>query len=146
MIARIHNRRRPSSGISILEVLVSFTLLTSVLALSTPLVLRHGRVLVTARHYRLAFEELTNQLERLSALPEQEVRSAVESLAPSEFASAHLPGVELKGKLEPAEIGQRLTLEIVWDEPQRREAPLKMTAWLFPGASQAGRRPEAGQP
>jgi hypothetical protein len=124
-----HRRR---FGASSLEMLVAFSLLTSVLAFFGPMVVQHGRVVTASRHYRLAFEELSNQLERLTSLPAAEVPAAVGELKPSEFTAARLPGAVITGQLEAAEIGQRLTLQIVWDEPQRAAAPVKMAAWISP--------------
>lgn len=121
-------------GVSTLEVLVALTLLCSVLTASVPLVVRHGRLLSMHRHYRMALDELSNQLERLSALPETELQPALERLTPSEFTAKRLHGVELHGRLEPADIGQRLTLQISWDELQRRESPITMSAWILPTA------------
>jgi len=140
------NRRCPFSGTSTLEVLVAFTLLTTVLTLSLPLVVRHGRLLMTARHYRLAIEELSDQLERLTAMRDAEVQSALERLTPSEFTASRLPGAELSGKLEPADFGQRLTLQIVWNEPQRRAAPVSLAAWILPAAQPPRGRATEGEP
>jgi len=125
-------RHRHSTGISSLEVLVSLTLLTSVLACATPLVVRHGRLLAAQRDYRLALDELSNQIERLTVIPAEALPKAVEQLTPSPFAAAHLPDAELKGQLDPAEFGQRLTLRLSWDEPQRRAAPVTLAAWIVP--------------
>jgi hypothetical protein len=125
------------SGVTLLEVLVAFSLLTSVLSLSVPLAVRHGRLLTSARHYRLALAELTNQLERLTALPPEDVEQAATAVSVSEFTAAHLPGAELSGAIQSADLGRRITLSIVWDEPQRRAAPLKLTAWAPPAASAA---------
>ena len=71
------------------EVLVAFTLLTSVLGMSVPLVVRHGRLLISARQHRLAVEELSNQLERLTTLPPGELAAAVTGLKVSEFTAAN---------------------------------------------------------
>jgi hypothetical protein len=130
-------QRRLRKGASNIEVLVAFTLLTSVLSLSTPLVVRHGRVLAAARHYRLAVDELSNQLERLAALPADEVESMLDDLTPSEFIAAALRGAKLSGKLEAGDIGHRLTLQMVWDEPGRAAAPVSMTGWLIPRSTPA---------
>jgi hypothetical protein len=46
--------RPPRRAVSSFEALVAFTLLTSVLGMSVPLVVRHGRLLTSARQYRLA--------------------------------------------------------------------------------------------
>lgn len=137
------SRRRPCPATSSLEVLVALTLLTSVLACSVPLVVRHGRLLAAHRDYRLALDELSNQLDRLTALPEDQLPAALNQLAPSPFAAERLPGAELRGQLEPADIGQRLVLRLSWDEPQRRAAPVSMAAWILPNAKQpSGPSPE----
>jgi hypothetical protein len=48
-------------GTTILELLVSFSQLITVLSLSATLVVRHGRILTSSRQYRLALDELSNQ-------------------------------------------------------------------------------------
>lgn len=120
------------AGASNLEVLVAFSLLSTVLAVATPLVIRHNRLLTAHRDYQLALDEVSNQLERLSALPPGELPEAIEKLTPSEFAAGHLPGAQLTGELAAADPGQRLTLRLTWDEPQRKVAPVTLAAWIFP--------------
>lgn len=122
---------RLRAGFSMLEVFVACTLLSSVLAVSTPLIVRHGRLLKAQRTYRLALDELSNQLERLRALPPAELRSAAASVAPSEFAKAKLPGVTLRAELEAFDLGQRLTVFATWSEVERERAPLSLAAWVF---------------
>lgn len=119
-------------GTSSLEVLVALTLLASVLTLSTPLIVAHGKLLKAQRNHRLALDELSNQIERMSLLPAEELPPAIEKLAPSPLAAETLPGATLRGKLAESKHGQRLTLEIWWNEPNRREAPLRLTAWIAP--------------
>jgi hypothetical protein len=125
------------AGFSMLEVFVACTLLSSVLAVSTPLIVRHGRLLKAQRNYRLALDELSNQLERLRALPPAEMRSAAASVAPSEFAKAKLPGVKLRAELEAFDLGQRLTISATWNEVERERAPLSLAAWVFAEARAA---------
>jgi hypothetical protein len=117
-------------GASSIEMFVALALVTSVLSLSAPLVVRHGRMLIAHRHYRVALDELTNQLERLTALPAAEVPTAVEQITPSPFASARLHAPKLQARIDSVEIGQRVTLTITWDEPQRRNAPVSLAAWI----------------
>jgi hypothetical protein len=127
-LARNRNAVRP--GTTVIELLVSFSLLTTVLGVSVPLVVRHGRLLTSARHYRLALDELSNQAERLSTLPVEQVQAEIEKLQPSEFATSHLHGAKLEGKLESADRVRRVRMQIYWDEPQRREVPVTLVAWL----------------
>ena len=110
--------------------IVALTLLASVLALSTPLIVAHGRLLKSQRNYRLALDELSNQLERLSTLPEEELTGALKKLTPSPLAAERLPGATLRGELVDSAMGRRLTLETWWDEPNRQAAPLRLTAWI----------------
>lgn len=125
------------AGFSMLEVFVACTLLSSVLAVSTPLIVRHGRLLKAQRNYRLALDELANQLERLRALPPAELGSAAASVAPSEFGKAKLPGVKLRAELQAFDLGQRLTVSATWSEVERERAPLSLAAWVFPEARAA---------
>ncbi len=115
-----------------IELIVAFSLLATVLSLAASLVVRHDRLLTSHRHYRLALDELSNQLDRLTALSDTERTAALEQLSPSPFAQARLPGVELQYELRPLDIGERLTLRVLWDEPQRRAAPVSMAAWIHP--------------
>ena len=139
-----HPSPRRRRGATAFEVIVSFTLLSSVLAFATPLVVRHTRLMAAQRQYRLALDELSNQLERLSAMPAAELADAVAKVAPSEFASEHLPGAELKGQMAAVDLGQRVTLQLTWDEPQRNEAPLSMSAWIVPDSQPTSSR-EGGE-
>lgn len=142
-----HERRAAAAqrrGVTSYELLVAFSLVATVIGMSVPLMVRHGRLLGTARHYRLAVEEMANQLERVAALPPADVDAAVASIAVSDFTAAKLPGAELSAELQDAEFGRRVTLHIVWDEPQRRETPLTMTAWVAPDErSRAEKRRDA---
>jgi len=134
-------RRRRQMGTTSIEIVVAFTLLSSVLAIATPLVVKHGRLLASQRAYRLALDEVSNQLERLSSLPEEEFPEAIQQLAPSPLIAKRLPGAELRGEVESADIGRRLTLRLSWDEPQRSAAPVAMAAWILPRrAASSGQR------
>jgi hypothetical protein len=133
---------RDRRGFSSLEAIVAFTLLGSVLALSTPALVAHGRLLKSQRNYRLALDELANQLERASLLPAEELPAALEKLAPSPLAAERLPGATLRGTLAESQWGQRLTLEMWWNEPNRRAAPLRMTAWVVSPAARQNRNEE----
>jgi hypothetical protein len=138
MTREIHSNRRGSRrATSSLDLLVSFTLLITVMSVATPMVVRHGRLLRSQRDYRLALDELSNQLERLSALPAGELPTAVAEIAPSSFVAQRLPGAKLSGELEPAELGVRLTLRLSWNDGERHQAPLSLAAWVFPDSSRS---------
>jgi len=119
-------------GTSSIEILMSFTLLSTVLVVSTPLIVKQGRILKEQRDYRLAIDELSNQIERLAVLSDADLPAAIENLTPSEFSASRLPEAKLSVELEKIDIGSRVTLRLSWDQPQRREAPVSLTAWVVP--------------
>ncbi len=137
---RLITRRR---GLSSLETIVAFTLLTSVLSLSLPLVVRHGRLLMDQRAYRVALDELSNRLDRLTTLPEEVVPAALDEIVPSEFAAAQLSGAKLSGTFEPADIGGRVILRLTWGGSVQRA--VSMAGWITPKPPQSTeeRSPEA---
>jgi hypothetical protein len=122
------NSRR--AGTSSLEVLMAFTLLSSVLAFSGPMIVRHNRLLRAQRDYRLALDELSNQIDRVLAIPRDEQAAAVDALGVSEATAERLPGSEIHGRIAASDEGSRLTVELTWDEPNRQAAPVRLTAWL----------------
>jgi hypothetical protein len=96
---------------------------------SAPLIVKHGRLMAAERSYRLALDELSNQLERLTTLSDEELDAAVEKVSPSKFAESHLPQPEIRAEVARVDFGRKITLRLAWDEPQRREAPVTLTAW-----------------
>lgn len=127
-------RRRFCRGLSTLDLLVALTLLVAAMSVVTPLLVRYGRVVSSHRHYRLALDELSNQLERLRAMPAHDVPSAIERLTLSSFTEERLPGAELKGQLRPEAGGSRVKLSLSWNEGERHRAPVSLAAWVFPAA------------
>jgi type II secretory pathway component PulJ len=123
------------AGFSLLELFVAFTLLAMALTFLTSAMHRHNRLLAAHRDYRLALDELTNQLDRLTALPFEDLPAALENLPPSAFSAQRLPGAELRADLQDEEIGRRIILRLTWSEPKRGEAPVVMAAWVYPGST-----------
>jgi hypothetical protein len=139
------NRRQLRGGWGMLDMLVAFTLVVATIAVVTPLVMRHGRLLQSQRQYRIALEELSSQLDRLTMLSAAELKSAVRQLQPSDFVAERLPGATLAAQLNEITGGaQQVTLAIAWDTPGRREAPVSLVGWVFPPpeneASEGGQR------
>ena len=56
---------------------------------------RHGRLLTSEQNYRLALDELSNQLDRLTALPGNEFSLAVKELQLTPFTAERLSDVKL---------------------------------------------------
>jgi hypothetical protein len=139
-------RRRLRRGTGMLDLFVSFTLLVTLISVATPLVVRHGRLLKSHRDYRLALDELSNQMERLAGLNADQLPRAVKQLTPSAFVAERLSGAELMGELEPADLGSRITLKLTWNETGRHNAPVTLAAWVIPAPRQPGSEPGGVQP
>jgi hypothetical protein len=129
----IRGRRRATST---LEIFVALTLLMTVLSLSASLVIQHGHLLTAQRHYRQALDELSNQMERVVVLPADDVPQALKQLSLSEFTASRLSNPKLTFELKPADIGQRVTLHLTWNESHGQSA--SMTGWVFARAEAPG--------
>jgi hypothetical protein len=125
-------RHRQRLGIGLLDSFVSFTLLVTLISFATPLLVRHAHVLKSHRNYRLALDELSNQLDRLANVPFDRLPMAIDELAPSAFVVQRLAGAKLEGELTSAEVGTRVTLKLSWNEPGRNKHPVSLAAWLMP--------------
>jgi hypothetical protein len=141
------DRRQPARrGFSMFDLLVAFTLLVTAMSISTPLVVRHAQLLKSQRNYRLALDELTNQLERITTLAPAELPTAIEAIAPSAFISQRLPSARLSGKLAEIAGGTRVSLDITWKELGHRRKPVTLAAWVFDGSPIATATKGASQP
>lgn len=119
-------------GTSMLEVLVSLTLISTVITASTTLIVRNGRMLTSQRDYRLALDELSNQLDQITSLSQADRLEALEQLSPSDFTAERLPGAKLTGELREAEPGKQVILRLQWNELHREKVPVALAAWTFP--------------
>jgi hypothetical protein len=128
---------------SSIEVVVALTLLAAVISLGTPLVVRHGRLLAQHRDYQRALEEISNQMERLAALPADELETAVEDLQPSAFAAETLPGAKIEAELIQADMGRRLVLSLTWEG--RPTNPVSLVAWVYPQPTSSSEETEAAR-
>jgi hypothetical protein len=134
-LANIRLRRCGSTSY---EVLVAFTLLTTLLSLSLSSMVRHGRLLTSEQNYRLALDELSNQLDRLTALPGNELSTAVKELQLTPFTAERLSDAKLVGEIAPTDIGQRVTLRLT--SRGSNGLNVSMAGWMFPSRSSAGGR------
>lgn len=128
----MHSRAK-RSGMSVSELLVAATLLLTLITLVVPLAARTGRIWQDSRAYRMALEELTNELEHLTALPPEERQLALEQWQPSERITRALPGANLESETIDDEDGQRLVLTLDWDRPSGA-TPLSLVSWILPSS------------
>ncbi len=117
------------SGISVTEVVVAATLVLSIIGLVTPLTVRVGRVWQSTRQYRLAFNELANQMERLTDQGLAKCNAALPNLSPSATIAESLPGAQLLGEVVQDQDGTRLVLTLDWDRGAT-SVPLSLVGWF----------------
>ena len=141
MSRRAQHARR---GTSLTELIVACTLLGSMMLLVAPIAVRVGRCRQDQRHARVAMDELSNQLDRLTQLPADTLKQAITELQPSDFARNHLREAELQAELRPSENGQQLTLSLAWNRlGSRRAKPATLSTWVY--SSTESRPPTADE-
>ena len=123
---RVGQGRRATT---VLEVMVSLSMLMAALTVSLPLVLHHGRLLIEQRNYRLALDEVSNHLDRLSATSSDELPLAIQHLVVSPFTAEKLRDATLTSELKPADAGQQLVVTLTWKS--LGEQKVTLAAWLF---------------
>jgi len=119
----------PRRGTTLLECIVAASILSVAIGTVTMGVFRIGRIWTDTGHYRIALQEVSNQLESLTQLPPAQVQPAIESLAISSQVARSLGDAKLTGELVQDEFGDRVKLELSWREG-RSTRPIRMTAWL----------------
>jgi hypothetical protein len=58
------------------------------------------------------------------------LREELDVLKVSDFTSKRLAEAKLTGVLQSTDWGERVTLSLVWHEPQRATAPVQLTGWI----------------
>jgi hypothetical protein len=81
------------------------------------------------RSYQLANDELSNQLQRLTRLPIEQLPGQLASLSVHEQLQLELPDSHLTGQLVQDQLGPRIQLELAWKRAGSA-APLRMVGWL----------------
>lgn len=117
------------SGLMVTELIVAATLLVVIVTVVGSLTVRCGRLWQDTRHYRLAIDELSNHLEHLTTLDEDELEVAIAELAPSPQIRSVLPNPVLAAEAVADENGNRLVLQLTWDRLGKK-TPVKLVGWI----------------
>lgn len=128
-VRRIPCRGPGRSGTTMVECMVAAMLLVTVISFVASLTFRIGLVWKDTAHHRVAVNELSNQLERLTLLPPEEVMAALEELRPTQLASRTLSEPKLTGQWIEDEWGGRVVLRLNWRR-QHEGKPVEMVGWL----------------
>ncbi len=123
-------------GFTITELIVAASLLVVVTSVVASLTVRSGRLWQDSRHYRLAIDELSNQLERLTSLDEARLATAIAELSPSQQVRDALPNPVLSAETLADEDGTRLVLHLAWDR-LGKSVPVTLVGWVDPLPSSA---------
>jgi len=126
------------------DLVVGATLLVGVMSFVAPLAVRSGRLWQDSRHYRLALDELSNQLERLTSLDESERNAALADLSVSPRVRDRLPNPVLEGHSIHDRDGARLVLQLQWDRVGPAK-PVTLVAWIDPLPEAANSNAEVEQ-
>lgn len=129
MRSRNPRNRKMRHAFTLIELVVSASLVIAGLAIFGQLTTATGRTWVQTRQHNVAMEELSSQLDRLVALPSGMIDDAISELKPSEGAVDSLPGVKLEAKRFDDRDGARIELSIDWDRG-RPSQPLRLTGWI----------------
>lgn len=132
----IYQRRR-RAGTSLAELVVAGTLLLAATGVVATSAVGGHRLARLEKQNRIAADEISNQLERLSILPATEVQSALRELSVNPWAAQSLIEAELTGRLIDDEYGQRIELSLQWQRPGESK-PLSAVVWLSEQNSAAG--------
>jgi Tfp pilus assembly protein FimT len=124
-------------GFTSTELVVASSLMVAMMGVVSPLAVRNSRLWIESRHHQLALEELTGELERLTAMDSTARASAIESLEPSERLLDAAPNAKIEAETFEDRDGQRLVLTLRWNRGDHPRAPLRLVAWLDPLATEA---------
>jgi hypothetical protein len=112
------------------ESIVACVMLMAVISVVMTVRFRLSGVWRDIQHQQIATSELSDQLDRLTSLPINQLRAELDSMQPSKACQQSLNQPTLSGELAPDELGQRLTLKLDW---QRRfkSRPTELSAWVL---------------
>lgn len=130
-------RRKRRAGASLAELVVAGSLLIAATGLVATSAVGDQRLARLERQNRMAVDELSNQIERLSILPAAQVASALGELSISSWAEPSLVEATMTGQLIDDEYGQRIELTIQWKRPGESK-PVSAVAWLSEQKTDAG--------
>jgi prepilin-type N-terminal cleavage/methylation domain-containing protein len=128
----LHRRR----GVTLVEVAVAIVLVGALGSLILESQVSRSRQQRTVQSRELAIAEAGNLMERLTALPWNDLTSEkLASLSLSEAFHQALPGAKLQATVDPSgdpPESRRIKLEIDWSDPAGQPVrPVRLTSWVY---------------
>lgn len=122
-------RRGRRTGTSLTELVVASSLLVTAAGLVATSAVGTHRLLRLEQQNRVAVDELSNQLERLTLMQDDELETALLELEVSDWAARSLRDAVLSGTSIDDASGRRIKLTIRWDRVGT-SAPLTAVRWI----------------
>ena len=129
-------RTKARAGTTLTELVVAGVLFLSALGVVSTSALSVRRIWQDGEHYRFAVDELTNQLEVLTALDVEEVEEAVRMLEVSDAAAKRLPDAKIEANLSDSGKVTHIELNLTWRRIGEAE-PVTLSGWIANAASVA---------
>lgn len=126
---RNSNQRR---GSILSEAIVSAAILMAGIGIVARAQYNLRRLWGDTRHFQLATDELSNQLERLSNQNKTQVIESLQNLQVSQPIANVLPEAKIVGELVEDSHGTRIQLSLDWKRIGQGK-PLELTGWLLSG-------------
>jgi len=123
------DQQRKRDGFTTIELVVSAAMLVVVMTFTATLIVKIDHIWKEIGHHRIALNELSNQLDRLTHLEPAALEHAMESIAASPEAQRTLASPNLTAQRVNDEFGDRIVLRLDW----RRRYPgraVELVAWL----------------
>ena len=137
MITEFNGNRTQTTarmGSTLAEVMVSAVLITAMVSLISTIVVRSGRMSQQTRQAQFAMDELSNQMERITLLPVDQLEQAIKALEISDEFHSSVPDALLSGKVVRDDDSTRVVLDLDWQR-NTPSLPLTLVAWVDPGLS-----------
>jgi hypothetical protein len=127
----LQRRRRMSRRIAaaMFDLVVAAVLTTTLVGTLTTSAIRSIRLMKDTRDQHLALEELSNQLERLTALEDDDRSVALETLVPSDEVKHSLINAKLEAEVIEDKQGKRLLVTLNWDR-DADATPKQLVGWI----------------
>ena len=130
---KLHRR----TALTLTELLIAASLIGTLVTIYLPMLKRVDGLQQNVATRRLAFEELSNQLERLIGIADDELVEQLDHLRLSDELQSRLDGTRLSGELTGHAGGDLIRLRLTWDDES--QLPITLSTWKIRTAAAATR-------
>ncbi len=120
---------RWNSGFTVVELVVSATLMVAVMTFVTTMLVRVDQTWKEIGYQRVAIHELSNHLDHLTTLNPQQVDAVIDAIEPSEQVKRTLASPKLSAQRIDDDLGSRVVLTLNWNR-RHPGSPVQLVGWL----------------